>query len=493
MIVCLYAGEPSPYLDNPVGDVGTLVRVADFVSSLPDVSRVVVYGTEQIAGVPDNWEWIVRPSWDTATFVAGLADLIEGPDDVLMVSFLDQPFLNCDLAGRLIARHTRHRADYTFADGYPVGLAPELLRGRALAHIRELAAEISDEVTRETLFTVIQKDMNRFDIETELSRTDQRLLRLTLAVDTRANHQICDALASGAPGDIDAWPDHVARRGPLHRSLPRYVSVQVVEQDVHEVSYSPYPTIHEKVLAPGAIMAASRFDELIAKIHEYTPEAVISISHWGEVSLHPKVLRLVEAVVSRPPLKLVVETSGVGWNRESRTGLFSQDGVIVIVGLDTHDEKVYRDIRGEGFAEAVEFAEEAISSIADRAHVQAIRCDLTEPTLDDFYQHWTAKTENVIIQKYDWFSGRLPDRRVGDLAPLLRFPCWHLQRDLTVLVDGSVPICREDLNHDRPLGNVFESGLEEVWSSGAAIYAEHVGGDYRGICEQCDEYYTFNF
>ena len=493
MIVCLYAGKPSPYLERPVGDATTLIRVADFVGSLPEVSRVVVCGTDQIAGVPDNWEWMIRPSWDTATLLAALAGLIEDPDDVLLLTFLDQPFVNRELAQRLIDRHTRHRADYTFADGYPVGLAPELLRGRALAYLRELSADMHGEVTRETLFGVIQKDMNRFDIETELSRTDQRLLRLSLAVDTMANFQVSDGLAAGAPSDIDAWPDHVAERGLLHRSLPRYVSIQVVEQDVHEVTYSPYPSIYGHVLAPGAIMSAAKFEELVAEIHGFSPEAVISISHWGEISLHPEVLRLVDAVVSRPSLKLVVETSGVGWDVESRDSLFARDGVVVIVGLDTHDAETYRDIRGEGFTEAVEFAEAAISAIPERAYVQAIRCDLTEPTLEEFYGHWTEKTENVIIQKYDWFSGRLPDRRVGDLAPLNRFPCWHLQRDLTVRVDGNVPLCREDLRRDRFLGNVFEKGLKEVWSAGAVVYAEHVGGNYRGICERCDEYYTFNF
>jgi spiro-SPASM protein len=167
--------------------------------------------------------------------------------------------------------------------------------------------------------------------------------------------------------------------------------------------------------------------------------------------------------------------------------------VTVIVGLDTNDRVAYRDIRGEGYEEAQTFANEAIAAMPSHAYVQAVRCDLTEPTLEQFYKEWKAKTENVIIQKYDWWCGLLPDKRVSDLAPIKRFPCWHLQRDLTVLVDGTVPLCREDLRQSRVLGNAFDDGVQAVWEKGASSYADHVAGRYPGICEQCDEYYTFNF
>jgi spiro-SPASM protein len=125
--------------------------------------------------------------------------------------------------------------------------------------------------------------------------------------------------------------------------------------------------------------------------------------------------------------------------------------------------------------------------------VQAVRMKENEERLEDFYRAWKARLGQVIIQKYDPFGGLLPDRRVADLSPLKRFPCWHLKRDLAVLLDGRVPLCREDVGVSHPLGNLFEEDLAAVWARGEPRYRDHLRGDYLPPCAGCDEYYTFNF
>jgi spiro-SPASM protein len=97
------------------------------------------------------------------------------------------------------------------------------------------------------------------------------------------------------------------------------------------------------------------------------------------------------------------------------------------------------------------------------------------------------------VQKYDHFCGYLPDRKVTDLSPLTRFACYHLRRDLTVLLDGTVRMCREDLLGDYHVGNVLEEGIETVWERMAPYYRGHLSGELPALCENCDEYYTYNF
>jgi MoaA/NifB/PqqE/SkfB family radical SAM enzyme len=73
-----------------------------------------------------------------------------------------------------------------------------------------------------------------------------------------------------------------------------------------------------------------------------------------------------------------------------------------------------------------------------------------------------------------------------------------MMRDMPVLIDGTVPLCREDTaalkqQSNRILGNVFNDSLENIWKKGESYYIEQCEKKYSGLCENCDEYYTFNF
>ena len=68
---------------------------------------------------------------------------------------------------------------------------------------------------------------------------------------------------------------------------------------------------------------------------------------------------------------------------------------------------------------------------------------------------------------------------------LVRGICWHQRRDMVILVDGSVPFCREYML-DNHFGNVFSESLESIWDKGKAM-------EFCEKCRNCDEYYTFNF
>jgi MoaA/NifB/PqqE/SkfB family radical SAM enzyme len=71
-------------------------------------------------------------------------------------------------------------------------------------------------------------------------------------------------------------------------------------------------------------------------------------------------------------------------------------------------------------------------------------------------------------------------------------------RDMPVLINGDVPLCKENLSALKGekkgiLGNVFADSFESIWQNADTCYKEQCMKKYKGLCAECDEYYTYNF
>ncbi|MDR0708390.1 MAG: spiro-SPASM protein [Treponema sp.] len=438
--------------------------------------------------------------------------------DMIYFVWADAPFLDVELASALARRHARYRADYTFADGYPLGLAPEILSPEC---IRRLVSINSDDgaVERDAIFSVLQKDINAFDIETEIAPFDLRSRRLTLAADTKRNllllQRLFDAGFSGA-SDSEKF---VVEKPEIFRTLPAFFPVQVALPCPQSCKFCPYPQYGTRGTPEHKdkrdFMPLDVFERLLDKIIDFSGDAVIDLSLWGELSLHPQKMDLMYAALERPALSLIIETSGIGWNKaelEAMAAYVSENAAHTaksgvranrlpplswIVSLDAYDAARYREVRGAGCVEAVETAKALAKLFPANVYAQAVRVSGAEDDIERFYRFWKAEGLQVIIQKYDNFCGALPFLRVSDLSPVERQPCWHLMRDMYILLDGAVPLCREticgaDCGAVSTLGNAFFEDLETIWRRGNGVYMEHAACNYTGVCTGCDEYYTYN-
>ncbi|PKL09481.1 MAG: spiro-SPASM protein, partial [Spirochaetae bacterium HGW-Spirochaetae-7] len=373
-----------------------------------------------------------------------------GADTVLYLQ-ADAPFTDAALTAQLLLLHRRYRAEYTFADGYPPGFAPEVLASKALPNLVELAGRFDAPSERDGLFKVIQKDINSYDIETQLSPVDLRGYRFSPVCDSRRNALSAERLwALGARSAED-----VTRLLPAHpellRTVPAFMWVQVVDGCPQSCSYCPYPAMVGDPRALRSSMPVDRFASIMAQAESLCDDLVVDVSLWGEPSLHPDFRGLADTVLAHPRFTLVVETSGLGWEPGLAEELASAAGARIqwIVSLDDADADGYLAIRGDGFDAAAGFADRMMRASPGNVHAQAVRMKDNEARLEIFYRAWKKRGERVIIQKYDSFAGSLPDRTVAALSPLDRLPCRHLARDMAVMLDGGVPPCKHCLVSDR--------------------------------------------
>jgi spiro-SPASM protein len=494
-IVCINAVHLSDYAQQPVWDGNTcLQNVIDYAESLENTVKTVAIVSEGSDCREYGCERIELKENTPAGLLAVLKQLGTECDTIVYV-YGDCPFIDHALTIRMLENHKKYFAHYSFADGYPYGMSPEIINTSILAPLEKLAASMAGSIERDTLFRVLEKDINAFDLETEISPKDLRLLRLSLTADSKQNYQLCRNLSDAGAHDEETVLRVIEEQPELLRTLPYFYNIQISEGCPQACSYCPYPLFTAEVTTKREFMSLDAYSRILRSIEDFTPEAVISISLWGEPGLHPDIAKMIAKTEEYPGFSLVVETSAVGWRPDILDDVFSRDykRLSWILSIDSLERENYAKMRGRGYEEAMRMKSLFLEKCPENTFYQAVRLKEHEKNTEAFFKTMQEKTDKIIIQKYDHFCGYLPGRKLTDLSPVNRLPCWHLKRDMNVLLDGSVPMCREDIKKGRLLGNIFSDNVREIWKKGSADYLRHTQKDYARICEHCDEYYTFNF
>ena len=131
-LLVLFTGNLSDKALEPLIDGKSSFLLALERSSLfPGVAKTVLLaGTEKDFPIPQSPVPVHcierRESWTIKTMLETIATHSTG-FDLSYFAWADCPFLDPDLAARIAERHLRYAAEYSYADGWPYGLAPELL------------------------------------------------------------------------------------------------------------------------------------------------------------------------------------------------------------------------------------------------------------------------------------------------------------------------------------------------------------------------------
>ena len=452
--------------------------------------------------------------------------------DTVIFSFDDCPFLNLEITRKLLDFHTEYKSEYTFADGYPYGFAPEIIHSGTINILYELSKTSQKElglesVNNESIFNLIKTDINSFEVETLMADEDWRLLRLKFDCGKKESFFACKALFDECKGNIEQNIDDLSRLAAncpkVLKILPAFYNLQISDAITSEDIYSPYKlAFEEKYKNPPVnysinqsakfnLMNFEDFSTLIDKINEYSQQAVISLSAFGDAFTHPQLLKMIEKILSYKGLSVFLESNGIFINDDFCNHLKEivdscpprnngWEKVMIAIDIDAFSSSVYQKIHTNcpqnSFEKSVDAVKKLYQLLPGNVYPQFTRMNQNEEELEAFFRYWNEKSNpsggKFIIQKYDNFCKKLPESKPADLSPLDRKVCWHLRRDLTILTNGDVPRCRECINTNI-IGNVFKNSLEDIWNKNESLIQAHINHQYDEICGKCDEYYTFYF
>lgn len=456
-------------------------------------------------------EWNVQKLFERLAAVGKEKDA-----ETILFAWADQPFLNQEITEKILSDHEEYSSEYTFADGYPDGLCPEALNTGTCRILSELASTVQKEtgeklVTRTSIFDLIKTDINSFEIETVISDEDYRSFRIHLNCGTKGNMIACRELFNLEieNDSIEELSKKAVSCERILKTVPAYYGIQIT--DLVNVSSIYKPADCEK-LDGKTFMALSDFKKLIKNISAFSETAVVSLSAWGEALAHPDFVEMVRTVLSEQELSILIETDGLCVTERiaseikqitdsisaRESGGEVREKIYWIVTLDSFTPSKYAEVHG-----GKDFYQKAYDSVSllekyfpNVVYPQFTRMNENESELEGFFRFWSEKQSpsagKLIVQKYDTFCGSLPERKPADLSPLERNPCWHIRRDMNILVDGSVTFCRSCVKN-KIIGNAFSEKLEDIWKKLDGEVKCHMENKYLDFCGKCDEYYTFNF
>lgn len=480
-----------------------------------------------VCGISDL-EIISKEKWTVYELLKNMHELcLKEKSDNIIYAWADCPFLNVPLTQEIIQTHEKYLAEYTFADGYPYGFAPEMLACGTAGIIASLSVKEglpnltgNNPVDRTCIFEAMKGDINAFEIETVIAPTDWRMYRFSFDCGKKENLIACKKLQeissslykdSVSCADAEKLSEKASECAQILRTVPGFYNIQIEGKENTLSIYSPYQKALEKypeVKKNLTEMPFEQYKNLVKKIADFSESAVISLSLFGEALLHSRIEEFVGETLKYPGLSVFIETDGQLVTEElskkiaelvsccqKRTNGYA--AVMWVVSIDSFSKEMYRKIHfSDGFEKAVSAVSILEKYFSGDVYPQFVRMNENEDELENFYRFWSNKENpskgKLIIQKYNSYAGFLPEKSPCDLSPLERNPDWHLRRDMVILCDGSVMQYKETLFSEF-IGNAFTENLEEIWHRGDKLMEGQINGEYDEISGNNDEYYTFNF
>ena len=84
------------------------------------------------------------------------------------------------------------------------------------------------------------------------------------------------------------------------------------------------------------------------------------------------------------------------------------------------------------------------------------KCQQNLAEMEQWYDQWTRALGSAVIRSPSGCAGQIPDHSLVDRSPTKRKPCARLSSRLTILSDGRVVSCEEDVLGTNVLGDLTQ-------------------------------------
>lgn len=320
--------------------------------------------------------------------------------------------------------------------------------------------------------------------------------RFTLDSD-RQLRRIADATEALNGQLISSGADELVCRMQASKSadaLPREIVLEL--NTARSTSPVFWPGRHLKIDRPcfGLGQAERLFAELAG-----LDDTRLTLAGVGDPILAPELFQIIDAAKRQAGVALHLETDLLDVSPQQLSRLARSGVDIVSVHFPALTQQTYAAVMGmDGYAKAIENIRRFIAE--RQAYGSALpilvpiftKCRQNFAEMEEWYDQWLRATGSAVIRGPGDCGGQIPDVSVADMAPPGRRPCARIASRITILSDGSIVSCEEDVLAKQVLGRIGNDTLAEVWSKRAeGLRADHREGKWERhpLCASCREWH----
>lgn len=482
--IVLTALEPSEPTQQPWGEYANseaLIRARTQAFEHGQLVCVSDEASRSDAQVVTNLEGLVRV----------LANQIH-EDTLALIWDLEQPLLSSELIDEAVRRFQSCLADLIDADFYPEGIAPFAATGYAFKTL--LQTEAPDEpASLDGLKRWFRREINRFDVELLMAEQDYRHLRASVSLASRRGERTARAFASHLDSlkdglSLDGFAEQIHQDPTIIRPCPSYIELEITSHCEHACTHCPRNVMDRD----PQHMPYDTFKKLIDELASWAGDATLVFGYMGEPTEHPDLVRLIRTV-GETSLKLLIETHGLNLSEEILAAIAENPRAHVLISLDGSTAMAHEASRPNlPFAEIEKRAAAAFRELPSLAHLQFLRTTSNDQEAYRFMDRWRAHEDQLIVLPKNTYQGRVGQDALNLPAPPQRFPCVHLSRDMNILADGRVVMCKQDFRGDHIMGQFPDQTLQAIWATMNDVYTQDFQGKVPEFCAGCDQWFQFN-
>jgi len=251
-------------------------------------------------------------------------------------------------------------------------------------------------------------------------------------------------------------------------------------------------------LSESSFMSLQLIKKLLGEIK--SSAKLIKLNYIGEPLLHPQFDEILKLCKTGTNARIALSTSAKHLDEDLAAEIVELELDEITFSLDAATPETYQKIKGcTDFTQVVKNIKNflQLNNGSVRAVVKLIEMNVNRQEIELFKELWADYKCEVRVSWINTWAGQLPNLKnlSTSFCPNRhkpRMPCADLWYKMVINAKGLVPLCCNDFSGTKPLGDVNDQCVEDIWNSDTLRFYRRAhsesGFKQLGLCAECLEW-----